>query len=87
MQKYEKGQRQKSNKYWGSKVKIASVVSRTYDDFLPLACVTDEAGEAKQPQKAQELKRDEGEDVSKIGFCHHYWHCDMICAFCATMRP
>lgn len=41
MQKYEKGQSQKS-KIRGSKVKIVSV-SRTYDDFLPLARVTDEA--------------------------------------------
>ena len=32
----------------------------TYDDFLPLARVSDEAREAKQPQEAQELKRDEG---------------------------
>ena len=52
----------------------------TYDDFLPLARVSDEAREAKQPQEAQELKRDEGWKMSVIGCCHHYWHCDMICA-------
>ena len=63
----------------GSKVKILDFLG-TYDDFLPLARVSDEAREAKQPKKAQELKRDEGWKMSVIGCCHHYWHCDMICA-------
>ena len=36
-----------------------SKVSRTYDDFLPLASVADKTRKAKKPQEAQELERDD----------------------------
>ena len=65
----------------GSKVEIVDFFLGTYDDFLPLARVSDEARKTKQPQEAQELKRDEGWKMSVIGCCHHYWHCEKICAF------